>query len=445
VNRAHAVGPVLTVALMALAAAGLTIAWGPAAAQSTFRGDAAHTGVQPGEAPRVLPRVRWSFPTGDRVVSSPAWADGVVYVGSDDGNLYAIDAASGRQRWMHRTGGPVSGSPAVADGRVYVTSYDGRLHAVDAATGALRWKFATQGERRFEAKGLHGMQPRSQTFADPFDVYLSSPVVTGGLVIFGSGDGHVYAVDAASGEQRWRFATGDVVHASPAVSDGRVFIGSWDGKLYALDAASGRELWHAQTGLDPLMANQQGFQSSPAVAGDTVYTGCRDAHLYAFDVRTGQEKWRFSTGASWVISSPAVLGGRVYFATSDSSLVHSVEAATGKPVWQQQASAYMFASPSLAGGVLLQGELNGSLQAREAATGALLWEFQTEAARINTGWGLTSERRFNAPMLYPSGWHDAMAVGAARQSALGSFFSTPLVVGRTIYVGSADGRVYALE
>ena len=444
-RRVHPIGSVLTVALMALAAAGLSVAWGPAAAQSTFRGDAAHTGVQAGEAPRAQPRVRWSFPTGDRIVSSPAWADGVVYVGSDDGNLYAVDAASGRQRWMHRTGGPVSGSPAVAGDRVYVMSYDGRLHALDAATGALQWKFATQGERRFEARGLHGMQPRTQTFSDPFDVYLSSPVVAGGAVIFGSGDGHVYAVDAASGQLRWRFATGDVVHASPAVADGRVFVGSWDGKLYALDAATGRELWHAQTGLDPLMANQQGFQSSPAVAGDTVYVGCRDANLYAFDARSGQEKWRFPTGMSWVITSPAVQAGRVYFATSDSSLVHAVDAATGAPVWQQQASAYMFASPSLAGGVLLQGELNGSLQARDTGSGALLWEFQTEAARLNNGWGLTSERRFNSPMLYASGWHDAMAIGAAKQSALGSFFSTPLVVGRTIYVGSADGRLYALE
>ncbi|HJV72021.1 PQQ-binding-like beta-propeller repeat protein [Ideonella sp.] len=446
-NPAHAAraATVLTVLLAAVLAAGLMVAWPPAAAQSTFRGDAAHSGVQPGEAPRRLPGVRWTFPTGDRVVSSPTWADGVVYVGSDDGNIYAIDAASGRQRWMHRTGGPVASSPAVAGGRVFVTSYDGRLHALDAATGALQWKFATEGERRFEAKGLHGMQPRTQTFADPFDVYLSSPVVADGLVIFGSGDGHVYAVDAATGTRRWAFETGDVVHASPAVADGRVFVGSWDGRLYALDVASGRELWRAQTGLDPLMANQQGFQSSPAVAEGIVYTGCRDANLYAFEARTGRELWRFPTGASWVISSPAVHDGRVYFATSDSSLVHAVDAATGKPVWQQQASAYMFASPSLAGSVLLQGVLNGSLQARDRSTGELLWDFQTEASRANPGWALTSDRRFNAPMLYVSGWHDAMAIGAARQSALGSFFSSPLVVGHTIYVGSADGRVYALE
>lgn len=412
---------------------------------SGFGADAAHSGVQPGEAPRTLPRVLWTFPTGERIVSSAAYAEGVVYVGSDDGNLYAIDAESGRQRWMHRTGGPVSSSPAVADGRVYVLSYDGRLHALNARSGELLWKFATGGERRFEARGLHGQQPRTQTFADPFDVYLSSPVVAEGRIYFGSSDGHVYALDAEGGELRWSFRTGEVVHASPAYAAGRVVVGSWDGRLHALDAATGRELWQVQTGVDALMANQQGFQSSPAITGDTVIVGCRDAHLYAFDLASGRERWRFPTGMSWVVTTPAVQDGRVHFATSDSSLVYALDQATGRPLWQQQASAFMFASPSLAGGVLLQGVLNGSLQARDRATGGLLWEFRTEAARANNGWALSRDGRFNAALLYPRGWHDTMAIGAARQEAIGSFFATPLVVGRTIYVGSADGRLYALR
>lgn len=443
-HRPSSATTVLAITLVALLAAGLTIACGPAVAQASFRGDAAHTGVQTSAAPRTLPRIKWTFPTGDRITSSPSYANGIVYVGSDDGQLYAIDADTGRQRWMHRTGGPVASSPAVGGGRVYVVSYDGRLHALDAATGAVQWKFATQGERRFEAKGLHGMQPRTQTFADPFDVYLSSPVLAEGLVIFGSGDGQVYALDAATGAQRWTIKTGDVVHAAPAYAEGRVFVGSWDGRFYALDAKTGRELWHAQGGVDTLMANQQGFQSSPAVANGMVYTGSRDANLYAFDARSGQEKWRFPTGASWVITSPAVHAGRVYFATSDTSLVHAVDAATGQPVWQQQAPAYLFASPSLADDVLLQGALNGSLQARDLASGELLWDFQTEGSQANLGWALTSQRKLNAAMLFPTSWHDAMAIGAARQFGLGSFLSTPLVVDGVIYVGGTDGRLYAL-
>ncbi|MFO1338366.1 MAG: PQQ-binding-like beta-propeller repeat protein [Burkholderiaceae bacterium] len=431
---------------LCLAALGAVIAGlaAPVMAQSMFRGDTAHSGVQAGVAPRQLPTLKWSFATGDRIVGSPAFADGVVYIGSDDGKLYALDAATGRQRWQHRTGGPVSSSPAVAGGLVYVLSYDGRLHALDAASGAMRWKFATEGERRFEARGLNGMQPRGQTFADPFDCYLSSPVVAGGAVLFGSSDGHVYALDAASGALRWKFRTGDVVHASPAVADGRVFVGSWDGRFYALDLASGRELWHHEGGVDPLMHNQQGYQASPAVSGDMVYTGSRDAHVYAFDARTGAVKWSRDTAGSWVNTSPAVQDGRVHVATSDTALLLALDATSGEPLWQQPGPAYMFGSPSLAGGVLLQPVLNGSLQARDRATGTLLWEFQTEASRRNEGWVLTSERGFNSAQLYTSSWHDAMAIGFSRQSSVGSFFSSPLVVDGTVYIGSADGRVYAL-
>jgi outer membrane protein assembly factor BamB len=294
-----------------------------AAAQSMFRGDAAHTGVAASQAPRSMPRVKWSFPTGQRLVSSPVWHDGAVIFGSDDGNVYAVDAASGRQRWMQRTGGPVSSTPAVAGGRVYVLSYDGRL--------------------------------------------------------------------------------------------------------------------------DALMHNQQGFQSSPAVVGGVVYCGSRDAHVYALDAATGQERWRFSTGASWVNSSPAVQGSRVHFATSDSALYQVLDAANGRLVHQHSTQAYVFSSPTIGGDVVLVGVLNGVLQARDKSGGALLWEFQTEASRANRGWALTADKRFNSAMLFPTAWHDGYAQGAERQQSTGSFFSTPLVMGGVVFIGSADGRLYALE
>jgi glucose dehydrogenase len=253
-----------------------------------FRGGPAHTGVYPGPAPRQFHRIKWKFPTGDRVVSSPVWSDGVIYFGGDDGNIYAVEATSGRQLWKQTTGGPAPSTPAVADGTVYVVSYDGKLYALNAQTGAVKWKFATGGERRFEAKGIHGLQPRNQTIADPFDVFLSSPVVAQGVVCFGSGDGQLYAVDSATGELRWKFQTSDVIHASPAYSDGVFFFGSWDSYFYAVDAASGKEKWRFHGGEDPAIHNQVGFQSSPAVVNGIVYTGCRDAQLYALDAVTGK-------------------------------------------------------------------------------------------------------------------------------------------------------------
>lgn len=418
---------------------------GAAEAQSMFRGDAAHSGVAASAAPRQAPKVKWSFPTGERIVSSPVWFEGLVIFGSDDGNVYAVDAASGRQRWMHRTGGPVPATPAVASGRVFVPSYDGRLYALDARSGELQWKYATGGERRFEARGLHGLQPRTQTIADPFDVFLSSPVVVQGLVVFGSGDGKLHAVDAISGEARWTFTTGDVVHASPAYADGVLYVGSWDSRFYAIDVASGRERWRFQAGQDPLMHNQVGFQGSAAVAGDLVYVGGRDSKLYALDAKTGAQRWVFATGASWVISSPAVARGRVIFATSDSSLFHIVDAMTGAPVLQNSTQAFVFSSPVVAGDVVLTGVLNGSLQARDFTSGALLWTFRPEAARRNPGWVLRADGGFNAPLLYGSPWRESPLVATERQFSVASFFSTPLVVDGVIYIGSADGRMYALQ
>ena len=215
-------------------AAGL--AWSVAGAQAMFRGGATHTGVYGDNGPQQFHRIKWKFPTGDRIVASPVYADGVIYFGGDDGNVYAVDAADGHQLWKRRTGGPVAATPAIAGGTLYVGSYDGKFYALDTHTGAPRWKFTTGGERRFEAKGLHGLQPKDQTIADPFDVFLSSPVLGGGAVYFGSGDGNLYALDAASGALKWKFPTGDVVHASPAYADGVVFFGSWDSYFYAVDA-----------------------------------------------------------------------------------------------------------------------------------------------------------------------------------------------------------------
>src|ERR1700726_5012585 len=94
--------------------------------QGMFRGDPAHSGVYAGPAPRQFHRVKWKFPTGDRIVSSPVYANGAIYFGGEDGNVYAVEAAEGRQLWKRRTGGPVAATPAITGGVLYVGSYDGK-------------------------------------------------------------------------------------------------------------------------------------------------------------------------------------------------------------------------------------------------------------------------------------------------------------------------------
>src|ERR1051326_1758481 len=144
---------------------------------ATFRGDPAHTGVYAGAGVPKFNPVKWKFQTNGYVFSSPAIAGGVAYVGSTDGKLYAVDLQAGTEKWKFKTGARITSSPAVDSEVVYFGSYDGNFYAVDAATGKEKWKFATPGERRFIAKHIHGALPAGESMPDPFDCYLSSPVV----------------------------------------------------------------------------------------------------------------------------------------------------------------------------------------------------------------------------------------------------------------------------
>ena len=187
--------------------------------------------------------------------SSPAVANGVVYVGSDDSNLYALDAVTGVKLWNYTTGWVVRTSPVVANGVVYFGSYDKNVYALNASTGAKLWSYATG------------------------DWVWSSPAVANGVVYVGSYDHNVYALDAFTGAKLWSYTTGNAVYSSPAVANGVVYVGSLDGNLYALNAGSGARLWTYVTA--------DRVWSSPTVVNGVVYAGSDDGNVYAFGL-TGE-------------------------------------------------------------------------------------------------------------------------------------------------------------
>jgi outer membrane protein assembly factor BamB len=86
---------------------------------------------------------RWTYEIGEKVRSSPAVADGTVYVGSKDMNVYALSAVDGTEQWRFETRGSVRSSPAVVGDTVYIGSDDGKLYAVSAADGTERWHYET--------------------------------------------------------------------------------------------------------------------------------------------------------------------------------------------------------------------------------------------------------------------------------------------------------------
>ncbi len=411
-----------------------------------FRGNAQHVGVYSAPGAPQFHQLKWKFATKGQIYSSPAMAGGVLFFGSTDHHLYAVDADTGREKWNFKTGSRVVSSPAVESGLVYFGSYDGNFYAIDASTGQQKWKFATGGERRFAGKHLHGAQPVTESMPDPFDFFLSSPAVTGGTVFFGSGDGNVYALNAADGSVKWKFKTGDVVHASPAIAGGTAYIGSWDSYFYALDAETGQERWRYKTGEDHDIYNQVGIQSSAVVADNVVYFGCRDSNFYALDAKSGEKKWVFNNKGSWVIASPAIRDGKVYFATSDTGMLYAVEASTGKQEFGIDGKHWVkFSSPALAGNVLYIGSFDGKMRAFDASSGKELWSFETDGARKNAA-GLTKpDGTPDYEAAYAGDFYDDVVSGVQTMMKAGAILSSPVVAGDTVYFGSSDGNLYAVR
>jgi outer membrane protein assembly factor BamB len=410
-----------------------------------FRGNPAHTGVFEGKGAAAFDGLAWTFHAKGAFVSSPAVVGDTVYAGSTDGKLYAVTRATGAVKWKFETKGRVVSSPAVANGLVYFGSYDSNFYAVDAATGALKWKFATEGERRFAAKHLHGAEPAGETMPDPWDCYLSSPVVSNGKVIFGSGDGHVYALDAATGAKAWAFKTGAVVHASPAIAGGIVYIGSWDTFFYALDEKTGAEKWRFKTADDEAIHNQTGIQSSAAVADGMVFFGARDAHVYALNAASGAKAWDFSTKGSWVIASPAVRGGHVYAGTSDTGLLFDFDAKSGKLNTTIDLKGWpLFASPAISGDMLYAGSMKGELHAIDLKTHEAAWKFATEAAR-GAGAFTKADGSADWSKLFDSTFYDDAVGGYLKLLDLGAILASPAIADGVVYIGATDGNLYAVK
>jgi outer membrane protein assembly factor BamB len=229
------------------------------------------------------------------------------------------------------------------------------------------------------------------------------------MLVFGAGDGRVYAVDARTGRERWRAATGGRVRSSPAVDGDRVYVGSADGCIYAFDRGTGALRWRFETEGARLESRRFGFdrrtvQSSPALSGGAVFVGGRDGFLYALDAASGRLRWRVDHKVSWVNSSPAVSDGVVYAGSSDGQFVQAVDAATGRERWRTR-TGLTWSSPAVAGDMVYAGDGAGRLDALDRRTGQLRWSFRTGS----------------------------------------QIFSSPTPDGDLVFIGSTDGAVYALR
>jgi outer membrane protein assembly factor BamB len=333
-----------------------------------FRGNPLQTGVASSELPADLV-VRWKFKTKDSIEAAAAIVDGVVYAGSFDEHLYALDLKTGKEKWKVKLGA-IRVAPSYKDGSVYVGTEDGLFFRLDAATGQERWKFDTDSE------------------------ITSSANFVGDRVLFGASNSMLYCLDAG-GKQVWKFRIeGGPVNGSPTVVGKRTFVGGCDSKLHIIDVDRGKEVaavdLGGQTGATAAVAGDQvfigtmqpgnvqavnwkkaevqwvyepqrsgEFYSSPAVTDKLVIVGNRDRHVYALGRTKGELVWEFPTRKR-VDGSPVVVGERVFVGSSDGHL-YVLDLARGKELQKFELGRSIVASPAVAEGCLVIGTTDGVL------------------------------------------------------------------------------------
>ncbi len=362
-----------------------------------YRADLKRTGIFESEPLRSLSGVKWQVEIGAITTSSPVIYENILYIGTastqHENFLYALDIETGEKIWDFKIEDRFGASAAVEGGTVYIGDSGGNFYALDSKNGDLIWDFKIE-------EGI-----------------LSTAAVYGGEVYFGGGDldadrdtknGYIFALDAASGQKKWRFMDEEIgiehlytIETTPAISDDTLYYRTGRNMLIALDINTAEKKWSARIGGVSLPA---GLPPSPAVYSEKVFCGSMDRSFYAVEPKSGEIIWAFDTG-DYVHSSPAFYEDMAYIG-GWSETMFALDINQGTEGWSFNIEgSWIKSPPSVAGGVLYFGADDGNLYALDAVTGKELWKFET-------GRGIDC---------------------------------SPAVAGRVVYVGSRDGYIYALH
>ncbi len=356
----------------------------PAPVESTavanFRGDPQRTGQVASAGPRALPEVLWE---------------------------------------KNSLGLGVQGAPLAVGNTLFVPIQVGRLRVFNAATGDELWSFAPGGS----------------------DIVVTSPAIAAGTVYIGLKH-TLYALDAATGEERWAYPAGKVLYAAPLVVDDTVYVIDQDGGIAALDRLTGAVQWTASIG---------GFVVTPPGYAEGRLFASSGAVLYALDAATGEEVWHTEPTIGWAPLAIEAEAGRLYAGNADGTF-YALDTATGETVWSYPTDGTDWGAPAVGDGRVFAGSRNQTVYAFDAATGELAWSFPTEDWAVSDGVlagevlyiGVGNHDRREGPRhLY--------ALDAATGTELwrfqgdGRLLSAPDVADGVIYLLTATGTLYALK
>lgn len=218
----------------------------------------------------------------DRIIAPVLQTEDAIYLGTADNKVFGIERRpGGGVQWTLETEGSIWGQPTAQDGTVFVTSMDRSVYALDGATGEQKWKNTLSG------------------------AISAKPFVADDVVYVASYDAKVHAFDAQSGDELWSSDATNWIWDMPAVTDSAVFYADNGGKVFSVDRETGNPLWDKDVA-NPVIAR-------PLVQDDVVYiaTGRADRNattgtIFALSAEDGSQLWTVET-SSPVFTSPVIV------------------------------------------------------------------------------------------------------------------------------------------
>ena len=314
--------------------------------------------------------LRWKFTTKGGVISTPIAVKGRIYVGSQDKNIYCLDASDGRKIWSFMTEARIKSSPAVVNNKLYLGPDDGTIYCLDALNGSLLWKTQAGGYIEAHFKAVTGIR--------------SSPIILNDKLYVGSLDTNLYCLNANSGDIEWTFKTLGYITSTPAVSEGYVYVTSQEpssGALYKIDANNGSLIWKREIEYEMVADRGTDLHVSPTVAEGMVFVAANKDFYYGINATNGEIVWTYLTSrgsegiGGYLIGSMAYNNKQLYIV--DMFFITALNTSNGDVIWKSWLGTELYTTPAYADGKIYVTTDRRFVYALNATNGNRLSFFET--------------------------------------------------------------------
>lgn len=281
---------------------------------------------------------------------TPIVTDDLIIAGNSIDGIVAFDRKSVYEKWRFDVQDGVEAGAVLSDGILYFGASDGQFYAINSADGKMLWSYPLKAEG------------------------LGKPTISGDVIYVLGGNNIAHALEAKTGKLVWTYNRRDASNLSirggsqPAVSGDMVYFGFSDGALVALNRTSGNIIWEAN--LNPNKRFKD-VDAAPIIDGDVIYISSYDGKIYSLNKQDGKINWSIDEGGYEAV----LVAGKTLFISTTSGKTLAIDKASGKIIWSKPNPNGIGTGLALWRGVLVYGEMDGSLRFLDGRTGEFLTQF----------------------------------------------------------------------